>query len=138
MLPLLLQEQGQELLRPQEVCFIVTISSTFWLRFHKVSRDEQILFFVFLFVQCCGSGSALILVDWIRIQIRIGNSVKMTSMKRKIGAGCSLLSAAFFSCSFYFHHGGLEIKHWSKGTVGTDLAALYVLLNGLIKMLQEQ
>ena len=62
--------------------------------------------------QCCGSGSAWILVGWIRIQ-----EGKMTHKNRKksrifmfLSTGCSLLRAEGFSCSLGLLYGGLGIS----------------------------
>jgi hypothetical protein len=73
----------------------------------------------FTFFQCCGSGSAFILVSWIRIRIRIGNTdpdpggPKLRIKVKKIQVlKCQMFSFEGwdFCCSLDVLHGGLGIS----------------------------
>jgi hypothetical protein len=60
-------------------------------------------------------GSAMILVDWIRIQVRKNDSQKKRKKVKKcivliLSAGCSFLRARGFSCSLDVLRGGLLIN----------------------------
>jgi len=69
--------------------------------------------------QCCGSGSALILVGWIRICTDPdpgGHKCPTKTEKVKkyhvfLSTGCSLLMTEGFSCSLDVFYGGLQLKN---------------------------